>query len=292
MKTHQRQPGLSTNPATGTLSQKNIAVVRLKHPVRNAFTVALGSLLVLCCYSVINNKNFGWFTVGTYLFNPQILQGLGNTLYLTVIAMAIGLVLGVMLAVMRLSPSRIFQSFSSGYIWFFRGTPVLVQLIFWYNFGALYSEISFGIPFGPQLISVPSNDAITPLTAAILGLGLNQGAYTAEVIRGGFLSVGQGQREAAKAIGMTPGLIYRRIVFPQAMPSIIPPIGNELISMLKSTSLVSVIAMTDLLHSAQLIYARTYETIPLLIVVSIWYLFVTTILTIIQGRIERHYAER
>jgi polar amino acid transport system permease protein len=287
---------LRNEPAEAALTAKTTGnknmVVPLKHPLRNALAVVIGIMLVLALYSVINNKNFGWETVGRYLFDPQILHGLGNTLYLTVIAMVIGLALGVALAVMRLSGARIFQAISTGYIWFFRGTPVLVQLIFWYNFGALYEHISFGIPFGPQFLTIPSNDAITPLTAAILGLGLNQAAYTAEVIRGGIVSVGQGQREAAKTIGMTPGLIYRRVIFPQAMPSIIPPVGNELISMLKGTSLVSVIAMTDLLHSAQLIYARTYETIPLLLVVCAWYLFLTTVLSIIQGRIERHYAQR
>ncbi|BCW45125.1 ABC transporter permease [Arthrobacter sp. StoSoilB5] len=293
MKTYPLRPVHTSSEASKDGPGKtNATVVRLKHPVRNAITIVIAITLLLGGYSVVTNENFGWETVGQYLFDPQILEGLVNTLYLTVIAMMIGLALGITLAVMRLSPTWLLQAISSAYIWFFRGTPVLVQLIFWYNFGALYSHLSLGIPFGPQMLSVPSNDFITPLTAAILGLGLNQAAYTAEVIRGGFLSVGKGQREAAKAIGMTPGLIYRRIVLPQAMPSIIPPVGNELISMLKGTSLVSVIAMTDLLHSAQLIYARTYETIPLLMVVCVWYLAITTVLILIQGRVERHYANR
>lgn len=285
-----QEPGAVPRPATPT--RKKIEVVPLKHPLRNVLTVVAAIVVVLAAYSVIANENFGWPTVGKYLFDPQIIQGLSNTLYLTVIAMVIGVALGVALAIMRSSTTQMFQLISGAYIGFFRGTPVLVQLIFWYNFGALYANISLGIPFGPQFYSVPTNALITPLTAAILGLGLNQAAYTAEVIRGGFLSVGKGQREAAKAIGMTPPLIYRRIIIPQAMPSIIPPLGNELISLLKNTSLVSVIAMTDLLHSAQLIYARTYETIPLLIVVCFWYLVVTTILTLVQSRIERHYAQR
>lgn len=288
----QLDPGPGGAPPLAPGAREKIEVVPLKHPVRNALTVVAAIVVVLAGYSVITNENFAWPIVGKYLFDPQIIQGLSNTLYLTVIAMVIGVALGVALAIMRSSSTRMFQLISGAYIGFFRGTPVLVQLIFWYNFGALYANLSLGIPFGPEFYSVPTNSLITPLTAAILGLGLNQAAYTAEVIRGGFLSVGKGQREAAKAIGMTPSLIYRRIVIPQAMPSIIPPLGNELISLLKNTSLVSVIAMTDLLHSAQLIYARTYETIPLLIVVCFWYLIVTTLLTLVQGRIERHYAQR
>lgn len=265
-------------------------IVALRHPVRGTITVAVLIAVAIGLVSVVTNQNFRWPTVGEYLFNPQILAGLGNTLLLTVVCMLIGLSLGLLLAVMRLSRVRFLHIVSSAYIWFFRGTPLLVQLIFWYNFGALYPRLIVGVPFGPELFSLPTNDVITPMAAAILGLGLNQAAYTAEVIRGGILSVNRGQREAAKSIGMTPALIYRRIILPQAMPSIIPPVGNEVISMLKATSLVSVIAMLDLLHSAQLIYARTYETIPLLIVVSAWYLLATTVLTLGQSRLERYFA--
>lgn len=273
-------PGAGSGTTEVQASHEGLPVVPLRHPIRNTVTVVVGIVVVLVGFSVITNQRFGWATVLEYLFHPQILAGLGNTLFLTVVCMLIGLALGLMLAMMRLSQTKILQLLAGAYIWFFRGTPVLVQLIFWYNFGALY----------PQILGISANDLITPLAAAILGLGLNQAAYTAEVIRGGILSVGKGQREAAKAVGMTPGLIYKRIVLPQAMPSIIPPVGNEVISMLKNTSLVSVIAMADLLHSAQLIYARTYETIPLLIVVSIWYLAATTVLTFAQSRVERHYA--
>jgi polar amino acid transport system permease protein len=278
-----------TSPVTSGAAERPV-VVRLRHPVLGGLTIAVAIVIVLAVFSVATNEKFGWPTVAEYLFHPQILAGLGNTLLLTVICMLIGLILGLILAVMRLSGARVLRAVSSAYIWLFRGTPLLVQLIFWYNFGALYPRIVLGIPFGPEFLSIPSNDVITPFGAAILGLGLNQAAYTAEVIRGGILSVTRGQREAAMSIGMTPALIYRRIVLPQAMPSIIPPVGNEVISMLKGTSLVSVIAMADLLHSAQLIYARTFETIPLLIVISIWYLLATTVLTVVQVRVERHFA--
>ncbi|MGO1544447.1 MAG: amino acid ABC transporter permease [Gulosibacter sp.] len=275
-------PPDATSQGHKTEPNEEPPVIPLRHPVRNILTVLLVASVIIVGYSVATNSRFQWLTVLEYLFNPQILTGLGNTLVLTVVGMVIGIILGLLLAIMRLSSTKIAQLLAGAYIWFFRGTPVLVQLIFWYNFGALY----------PRIFGLQANDLITPLTAAILGLGLNQAAYIAEVVRGGIISVGKGQREAAQAVGMTPGLIYRRIILPQAMPAIIPPVGNEFITLLKNTSLVSVIAMADLLHSAQLIYARTYETIPLLIVVCIWYLVVTTVLTLAQGRVERHFAGR
>ena len=170
--------------------------------------------------------------------------------------------------------------------------PALVQLIFWYNFGALYPTISVGLPWGPTLFSASANALITPLFAALAGLGLAQAAYTAEVIRGGILSVPRGQTRAALALGMGPMTTFRRIVFPQALRVIIPPVGNEVVSMVKSTSLVSVIAMADLLYTAQLIYARTYETIPLLIVASLWYLLVVSVLSVGQHVLERRFRQR
>jgi polar amino acid transport system permease protein len=169
---------------------------------------------------------------------------------------------------------------------------VLVQLIFWYNFGALYAHITLRIPFGPVLFSANTNNLITPLFAALAGLGLAQAAYTAEVIRGGIVSVPRGQTRAALALGMRPATIFWRIVFPQAMKVIIPPVGNEVISMVKNTSLVSVIALAELLYTAQLIYARTYETIPLLIVASLWYLAIVSILSVAQHFLERRYRQR
>jgi polar amino acid transport system permease protein len=213
------------------------------------------------------------------------------TLELTVIAMVVGIVLGVGLAVMRLSPNPLVKGASGLYVWFFRGTPVLVQLLFWNFISALYPTISLGLPFGgPDLLHGDANTLITPFTAAILGLGLNQAAYQAEIVRGGVLAVEEGQAEAAKALGMTRLQTMRRIVLPQAMRAIIPPTGNEVISMLKTSSLVSVIAYPELLYSAQLIYAVNFRQIPLLLVVCIWYLFVTTILSIGQYYVERRFG--
>jgi polar amino acid transport system permease protein len=243
-------------------------------------------------YSVATNPAFQWPVVAEYMFNGEILAGLARTLELTAAAMVMGLVLGTILAVMRLSANPLLSSISWLYVWFFRSVPVLVQLIFWYNFGALYPAIVLRVPFGPVLYSASTNAVITPLTAALAGLGLAQAAYTAEVIRAGILSVPRGQTRAAKALGMRPATIFVRIVFPQAMRVIIPPVANEVISMVKGTSLVSVIALADLLYTAQLIYARTYETIPLLIVASLWYLIIVSVLSAGQHLLERKYRQR
>ena len=206
--------------------------------------------------------------------------------------MAIGIVLGVLLAVMRLSPNPLVSGAAWVYIWFFRGTPVLVQILLWYNIAALYPKFSVGIPFGPTFFHFTATTVITPFVAGMLGLGLNEGAYMAEIVRAGIISVPEGQTEAAQSLGMRRLQTIRRIVLPQAMRVIVPPTGNETISMLKTTSLVSVIALPhpELLYAAQLIYSVNYLTIQLLIVASLWYLIVTTVLTIGQYYLERRYA--
>jgi polar amino acid transport system permease protein len=228
--------------------------------------------------------------VGQYLFDGSVLRGLRVTLELTVLAMAIGIVLGVVLALMRLSANPLLSTASWIYIWVFRGTPVLVQIVFWNFFAALYPSVDLGIPFGPSFVHLDANTLITPFVAGMLGLGLNEGAYMSEIVRAGIISVEEGQTDAAQALGMTRLQTMRRIVLPQAMRVIIPPTGNETISMLKTSSLVAFIALTDLFYAVQLIYARTYQTIPLLIVASIWYLAVTSILSIGQHYIERYYG--
>jgi polar amino acid transport system permease protein len=240
--------------------------------------------------SMATNPRFQWGVVGHYLFSAPILRGLKVTLELTAISMAIGIALGVVLAMMRLSPNPLVSSASWVYVWLFRGTPLLVQILFWSFISALYPRLSLGLPFGgPQLAHGNTNNVITPFIGAVLALGLNEAAYMAEIVRAGLLSVDEGQTEAAYALGMTRLKTLRRIVLPQAMRLIIPPTGNETISMLKTSSLVSVVALADLLYAAQLIYSRTYQTIPLLIVASIWYLVVTSVLTVGQYYLERHY---
>ena len=269
-----------------------LPVVPLRHPwtwLASALAVLIAAAAL---WSVATNPAFQWPVVADYMLDRQILLGLARTLELTVIAMAIGLLLGTVLAVMRLSANPLLSTLSWAYIWFFRSVPALVQLIFWYNFGALYPVIVLRVPFGPTIFSASANQLITPMFAALAGLGLAQAAYTAEVVRAGIVSVPHGQTRAAKALGMRGFTIFRRIVFPQAMRMIIPPVGNEVISMVKNTSLVSVIALAELLYTAQLIYARTYETIPLLIVASLWYLAVVSVLSAGQHVLERRYRQR
>lgn len=241
---------------------------------------------------MVRNPKFEWHVVRQYFTNNAILTGLLLTLELTAIAMAMGVVIGMILAVMRRSPVPIVSGTAWVYIWFFRGTPVLVQLLFWFNIAALYPKISLGLPFvGVAFIHGNANAIITSLTAAALGLGLNEGAYMAEIVRAGILSVDEGQTEAAQSLGMRRLQTMRRIVLPQAMKVIIPPTGNETISMLKTTSLVSVLGVRELLYTSQIIYARTFQTIPLLLVASAWYLIVTSILTVGQYYLERYFGK-
>ncbi|HEX4764863.1 MAG TPA: amino acid ABC transporter permease [Lichenihabitans sp.] len=261
------------------------AVVPLPRSGRRLAVAAAVVVLAMLAWSVATNPRFGWDTVARYLFAPDILHGLWLTLQITICAMAIGIAGGVVLALMRLSASGFLRALSFGYIWFFRGTPVLVQLLFWFNIQALYPNI--GLPFGPGL---DVNALITPLVAAIFGLGLNEAAYMAEITRAGITSIDSGQAEAAKALGMTRAETLRRIVLPQAMRVIIPPTANETISLLKTSSIASVIAVTELLYSAQLIYSVNYLTVPLLVVASLWYLAVTTVLSIGQHYLERRFS--
>jgi polar amino acid transport system permease protein len=240
--------------------------------------------------SIVSAQGFHWHVVGQYLFDSRILHGALTTIYLTFLCMAIGIVLGVVAAVMRLSPNPIVSGASWLYVWFFRGTPLLVQVLFWYNIAALFPTISLGIPFGPSFVHQPANSIVTPLVAALLSLGLNEGAYMSEIVRAGIISVDEGQTDAAQSLGMTRLQIMRLIVLPQAMRVIIPPTGNETISMLKNTSLLYVASYTELLYSAAQIYDVNYQVIPLLIVASIWYLVMTSVLYVGQYFIERRFG--
>ncbi len=261
-----------------------------RHPLRWLAGLAVLVLAAQLAHLLVTNDNFQWDVVRRYFNTQLVVRGLGTTLELTVVAMAVGAVGGVFLAICRLSENRLLRVVSGAYIWFFRGTPALVQLIFWYNLSALLPRVSLGIPFGPAFTSWDTNKLITPMFAAILGLGLNEAAYMAEIVRGGLLAVDPGQTEAAEALGMPRLRILRRIVLPQAMRFIIPPTGSQVINMVKATSLVSVIALGDLLYTVQAIYNRTFQTIPLLLVACVWYLVVTSILYVGQSFIERHYA--
>ncbi len=269
---------------------EDIKAVPVRRPGRwiaAVIVVAVGASVVR---SIIENKNFQWHVVGQYLFDSRILHGVVVTIELTVLSMLLGVILGVVLAIMRRSPNPVVSGASWLYIYLFRGTPLLVQILFWYNIGNLFKVIDLGIPFGPSFIHINAVSAITPFVAALLGLGLNEGAYMAEIVRAGFLSVDEGQSEAASSVGLSRLQVLRLIVLPQAMRVIIPPTGNETISMLKNTSLVSVIAYTELLYSVQQIYSVSFQPIPLLIVASIWYLAMTSVLYVGQYFIERRYG--
>ncbi|MDQ6740786.1 MAG: amino acid ABC transporter permease [Actinomycetota bacterium] len=269
----------------------SIPVVPLRHPVRNTIAVVLVFIAFSAAWDVAANQRYHWDVVLSYLFSPQIILGAGLTLVLTVVSMTVGICLGTVLAIMRLSTNPILNTLSRAYIWFFRGTPLLVQLIFWYNIAALYPVIALGLPFGgPSLVIGSANVLITPLGAALLGLSLNEAAYMAEIIRGGIGSVDKGQYDAGRALGMNRRRLMFRVILPQAMRVVLPPTGNQVISMLKGTSLVSVLAISDLLYSAQIIYSANYQTIPLLIVASLWYLLMTTILSFFQNKLERRYG--
>ena len=287
METSATPPG----EATLALRPDEITAVPVRHPGRWVAAAIIMVLAAALADSVATNPRFGWSVFGRYFLSSRVLHGLVMTLELTAVSMAIGIVLGIVLAVMRLSRNPLVSGTSWLYIWFFRGTPVLVQLLFWFFISAVYPTISLGIPFaGPVFAHLSANAVITPFVAAVLGLGLNEGAYMAEIVRAGIISVDEGQTDAAQALGMTRLLTMRRIVLPQAMRVIVPPTGNETISMLKTSSLVSVLAVNELLYSVQLIYSVNYQQIPLLMVASVWYLIVTTVLSIGQYYVERHFG--
>ena len=239
---------------------------------------------------LIATKGLHWDVVRHYLFDTSIVTAARRTIVLTFLAMLIGIVLGVVLAVMRLSPNPIVTGFAWLYIWFFRGTPVLVQVLFWFNLPAVMHSLSLGVPFGPSWFHSDPKTIITQFGAALLGLGLNEAAYMAEIARAGIISVDEGQTEAAQALGMTRLLTMRRIVLPQAMRVIIPPTGNETISMLKTTSIVSFIGYAELTFTAQIIGSRTFQVIPLFLTISLWYLAMTSVLYVGQFYLERYFA--
>jgi polar amino acid transport system permease protein len=269
---------------------QDIRAVPVRHYGRWIAGVVIAFLAFLVIRSVVTNANMQWSVVGDYLFDSRVLRGLQNTLILTVISMLIGVVGGVLLAVMRMSPNPLASGAAGVYIWLFRGTPLITQLVVWNFLALFYPRLGLGIPFGPEFVSADTNSLMSQFTASLLGLGLNEAAYMAEIVRGGILSVDAGQLEAAAALGLSRTKTLRRIILPQAMRVIIPPTGNETIAMLKTTSLVVVIGYFELMTSVQQIYAQNYKIAPLLIVAALWYLFMTSVLTLIQMQIEKYFA--
>jgi len=269
-----------------------IKAVPLRRPGRWIAAAVILVLIGLFIYGAATNPNYQWDTYRAYLFDSRISSAAWNTLQLTFWAMVLGVVLGVLLAVMRLSPNPVLRSAAWGYLWILRGTPVYVQLVFWGLFTSLYPHLAFGIPFVHQFAHIDIQTLNAAFFFAILGLGLNEAAYMAEIVRAGISSVGEGQTEAATALGMPWSLTMRRIVLPQAMRVIIPPTGNELISMLKTTSLVTAVPYTlDLYTTQRGIAGVIFRPIPLLLVASTWYLAITSVLMVGQYFLERHYAK-
>jgi polar amino acid transport system permease protein len=277
-----------TELAGGTLEDL-VVVPRRRHGIWIGATLAL-VLTFFIVKAFATNPVFAWDVAARYLFHPSILRGLAKTLLLTVVIMAAAIVVGAIIAIMRVSPSVVLRTFAGVYVWFFRGVPALIQLIFWFNLSLLFRTLSLSLPGIGTVFSLRTNDVMTPFLTAVVALSLCEAGYLAEIIRAGLKSVPSGQTEAASGLGMSHRQILWRIVMPQAMRFIVPPTGNEAISLLKMTSLVTFIAVDDLFYTAQSIYARTFETIPLLIVVAIWYLFVVTVMSTGQLFLERYYG--
>jgi polar amino acid transport system permease protein len=280
---------VDTSPPT---SPAAIDAVPLRHPWRLVAAAVITILVGLFLYGMATNPAYRWNIFAKYLFNDRILFGVWNTLQLTIYSMVLAIVLGVVLAVMRLSPNPIFRSVSWVFLWIFRGTPIYVQLSFWGLIPTIYANIQLGVPFGPSFFHLNLQALSIPFLLAMLGLALNEAAYMAEIIRAGISSVPEGQSEASTALGMSWGMTMRRTVIPQAMRVIIPPTGNEVISMLKTTSLVTAVPYAFDLYSiaTREIAARTFEPVPLALVAVAWYLLMTSILMVGQYYLERYYS--
>jgi polar amino acid transport system permease protein len=261
---------------------------RRRHYGQYIAAVVLIVVALLLAKALGTNPRMRWPVIWHYLWNTHVLSGLVVTLVMTLVCQTAGTALGCQLAVLRLSNNRVLQSVAGCYIWFFRGTPLLVQLIFWYNLAALFPTLGIGIPFTGIGVSVATNTVISGLVAGFLGFTLNEAAYMAEIVRSGISSVDPGQREAALSAGMTEGQCLRRIVLPQALRVIVPPTANQAINLLKATSLVAFISGGDLLTNIQDIYANNFAVIPLLVTASVWYLVVVTVASVGQRYLERH----
>ncbi|WP_304114580.1 amino acid ABC transporter permease [Mycolicibacterium bacteremicum] len=278
-------PPPSTPPAA-------IDAVPLRHPWRWVAAAVIVVIVGLFLYGAATNPAYGWSTFLEYLFNERILLGVANTLQLTVYSMVIGIVLGVILTIMRLSDNFVLSAVAWVFLWIFRGTPVYVQLAFWGLMPTIYQKIQLGVPFGPSFFHIDLQNLSFPFALAVIGLALNEAAYMAEIVRAGITSVPEGQLEASTALGMSWGLAMRRTVLPQAMRVIIPPTGNEVISLLKTTSLVTAVPYAFDLYSiaTREIAARIFEPVPLLLVAATWYLVITSILMVGQFYLERYFS--
>ncbi|MFJ4964975.1 amino acid ABC transporter permease [Streptomyces sp. NPDC088729] len=279
------------SPAGSGGDLAGLTVVPLRHPWRWVAVAATAVLLAQFLNGLITNPGWEWDVFARFFTAPTILKAVWVTLQLTFYGTALGFALGIVLAFMRLSASPFLRSVAHGYIWAFRSIPLIVQLLFWFNLAYLYKELRFGIPFGPGFIAFDTMNLVGAMSAAVLGLALHQAAYAAEIVRGGVLAVGSGQSEAAAALGIPRFRQLRRIVLPQAMRSILPNAANEIISLFKGTSIVSVMAIGELFYQVQVVYGRSGRVVPLLMVATVWYILLTTALSVLQYYVERHYAK-
>lgn len=278
---------MSNQPA----SHDDIVAVPLRHPWRWVSAAFLALVLGLFIYSLVSSPNINHDIVNKYLFNQKVIEAALLTVVLTVVSMAIGTILAIILAIMKLSSNPVLRVIASGYIGFFRGTPLLLQVVFWGYLGIIYPTIDVGIPFTDIIWwSEKTSLVFTSLVAGIIALSLNEAAYAAEIVRAGILSVDQGQAEAAKSLGMSSGYTLRRVVLPQAMRVIIPPMGNEFISMLKNTSLLQVVAVMELYARTSQISSQNLAQVELLVVAGFWYLVMTTILSFPQSYLEKKFG--
>ncbi|MEV5009974.1 amino acid ABC transporter permease [Streptomyces sp. NPDC056159] len=264
--------------------------VRLRHPWRWVAVVVLAYVAVRVVLAFAGNDNMHWNVVGHYLFAPAVLRGLLLTVELTAAAMGLAIAVGITIALMRLSPNPVLSTFGAGYVWFVRATPVVVQLLFWFFLAAVFPTISIGVPFGPTLFELDTNTLIGQFAAGMLGLGISESAYVAEIVRAGIASVDRGQTEASQSLGMSRMRMMRWVILPQAMRVIIPPVGNAVINMTKMTAVVLIIGLPDLMTSVQLIYSRNFFQIPLLTVACFWYVLLVSALTVLQLRLERLFG--
>ncbi len=280
---------MTTNVERST--DDDVVAIPLRHPWRWVAAAAVIVVLGLLLNSLWNNENIAKQYIWQFIFDPRILKGVWITLLVTIISMVIATILAIILAIMRMSSNPVLRGVSFLYIWFFRGTPLLVQIVFWGYLGLLYKQISLGVPLTDfHIFAVDTNTLIPAFVGGVIALSLNEAAYAAEIVRAGLLSIDHGQREAAYSLGMGPGYTLRRIILPQSMKVIIPPMGNETISMLKNTSLLAVVAVPELYTASSQISSGNLRQVELLIVASLWYLFITSVLSVPQFYLERYYA--
>ncbi|MFD0682994.1 amino acid ABC transporter permease [Actinomadura fibrosa] len=268
-----------------------IKAVPVRHPGRWVAAAVILVLVAMFVHFLFTSDALDWAEQRKYMFSDPVLKGVRNTLWLTLAAMVGGVALGIVLALMRLSANPLLSGVAWVYLWFFRGTPLYTQLLIWGAIGSLFPTVGIGVPFGPEFDTWKTQELVNAAMAASLGLILNEAAYMAEIVRAGILSVDEGQQEAASALGMSRLQTMRRIVLPQAMRVIVPPTGNEAISMLKNTSLVAAVPYAELTFTAQTIYASTYKIIPMLVMACLWYLVISSVMMVGQYYLERYYSK-